>query len=213
MNPVWQVVQIPVVVAQLEQPCEQTSHSPEASKKNPDAQTLHFVAFFPAEASVASAQPGLHAQLPLLPHTPLSQPHVSALVLVFAPRHFPLPVIPSSQHESAHCWQDGPKCPGAHWSHCVPANPGAQVHVPLAAHAPPEEQAGVHEVAWTAEKARSAAREGSWAVSGVEAKRTREAVDEAERKVTAMLGGMAKEAGRRGEERFEERPTEVGSPA
>lgn len=85
--------------------------------------------------------------------------------------------------------------------------------MPLTAHAPPEEQEGVHDVAWTAEKARSAGREGIWAVSGVEAKRTIEPVDEAERKVIAKLGGMAKEAGRRGEERLEERLMEVGSPA
>jgi len=67
-------------------------------------------------------------------------------------------------------------------------------------------------VAWTAEKAKSAAREGSWAVSGVEAKRTREAEEEADRNVTAMLGGMARDPGSRGEVRFEESATGVALP-
>jgi hypothetical protein len=50
-------------------------------------------------------------------------------------------------------------------------------------------------------------------VSGVEAKRTRDAEEELERKVTAVLGGMARDAGRRVEDRFEESSMGVPLPA
>lgn len=119
--------------------------------------------------------------------------------------------MPSSQQlGSSHFWHVEPKKPGAHCSHCEPEKPVAHAQVPLPVHAPPDAQAGEQDVDWTEEKARSGASAGSWAVSGEDANRTIE--DDDDLNVTAVLGGIANEAGRRGEDRFEDKSTSVDSP-
>lgn len=79
-------------------------------------------------------------------------------------------------------------------------------------HAPPDAQAGEHDVDWTEEMARSGTSE-SWAVSGTEENNTSEDGEEEDLKVTAIFVGTAREVGSRGEDRFEPRPMRVDSPA
>lgn len=119
---------------------------PVLSRKNPAAHCAHAVPL------LLFAHPGVQVQLPLLPHTPLAQLHVSNGVVALDDRHLPDPAIPSSQEahvlfppeqEDAHV---GPKYPGAHFSHEEPAKPGGQVHVPFVPHTPAPEHGGEQEL-------------------------------------------------------------------
>ncbi|KAG9119049.1 hypothetical protein FRC07_006121 [Ceratobasidium sp. 392] len=186
VNPDLQVVQMPVEAAQEVHPWAQTIIEESATRKN--ARRIQ------EKSSRTNATVGRVSRRRIGPtRITLATPIVSARSLV-ARTSLETTLTPRAQALS------------------TPLNPGAQAQVPLAVHAPPEAQAGAHDVAWTAEKVKSAASVGSWVVSGVDEKRTSEAEDEGERNVTAMLGGIASEPGRFGDVRFEERETGVGLP-
>lgn len=171
--------------------CDTPEQEPELSKKNPEAHCAQAVPL------LLFTHPGTQVQLPLLPHMPLAQLHTCSGVVAFIDKHLPDPVIPSSQeaqvvfpeeHIEA---QDGPKYPGAHFSHEDPVKPGGHVHVPPEPQTPAPEHGGEHELDWISRiESEDDEPEGKCEMSGTDDHSTSLA-DDPDETATQVLGEMA----------------------